>query len=237
MSIIARYYETAQQARNARQTLLDKGYPQRSIALVETAAESEEAVPVPMADVIAGSMKAGRLLGEHAAFYSAHMQPGYGLLVVEAPFGHTVDVQDIIESYGPLGITHEPPAAPKPPYVPFSSKPAPLSSLLGWDVLSRTPETYSQFWGFPEISHRLSFLGRWLPTLTGPSFALSSVFGMGLLSSNAAPLSSMAGLPVKNGSSGEAWTESFGLPLLTQSSGPVTASFGLPLLSRKRWLY
>jgi hypothetical protein len=237
MSVIARYYQTAQQARNARQSLFDKGLPERFIALVETAAESEDAPVLPVTDVVAGSMKAGRLLGEHAAFYAANMQPGYTLLVVEAPFGHSGETLDILEAHGPLDITHEPPAPPKAPFVPFSRQAAPLSSLLGWQVLSRSPETYSQFWGFPELSNRLSFLGRWFPTLTRPRFALSSLFGMGLLSRNPAPLSSLLNLPMKSGVTGNAWTSSFGLPLLTESGAPVTANLGLPLLSRKRWLY
>lgn len=237
MSVIARYYQTAQQARNARQALFDKGIPERFIAMVETTDQSEDAPVLPMTDVVTGSMKAGRLLGEHSAFYAANMQPGYTLLVVDAPFGHTGDTLDILEAHGPLGITHEPPEPPKAPFVPFSRQPAPLSSLLGLTVLSRTPETYSQFWGFPEISNRLSFLGRWFPTLTRPRFALSSMFGMGMLSRSPAPLSSLLNLPMKSGVTGDAWTSSFGLPLLTNSSAPVTASLGLPLLSRKRWLY
>lgn len=242
MSVIARYYESAQQARNALQSLEQEGVPQRVMALLETPAEGEEvpaaskkAPAVSTSDMVARAMKAGRLLGEHAAFYSSNLKPGQALLVVEAPFGHTVTVKNIMEAHGALDLTHEPPPAPKPPYVPLSRRPAPLSSMLGWQVLSSSPDTYSQFWGFPELSKGLSFLGRWIPTLTRPSFALSSALGMGLLSRNGAPLSSMFGLPVKTGASGDAWTSSFGLPLLTKSSGPVLAA--IPQLSRRRWLY
>jgi hypothetical protein len=184
-------------------------------------------------------MKAGRLLGEHAPFYLSNMQPGQQLLVVEAPLGMTIKAKTIMAEHGALGITHEPPEPEPTPYRSFWNQPAPLSAALGWDVLSRNSETYSEFWGIPVLSKkRFSFLGRWLPTLTSPRFALSSVFGIGLLSNNATPLSSMLGMPVKSGATGEAWTSSFGLPLLLKSNPtPLSSSLGLPLLSKRRWLY
>lgn len=241
MSVIARYYETAQQARKALQSLEEEGVPRRVMALLETPKESvqtpeggEAVSTVSTTEVVAGAMRAGRLLGEHAEFYSSNLKPGQALLVVEAPFGYTVTIKDIMESHGALDLTHEPPPEPKPPYIPLSRRPSPLSDMLGWQVLSSSPDTYSQFWGFPELANRLSFLGRWFPTLTRPTFALSSLFGMGLLSREGAPLSSMFGLPIKSGASGDAWTSSFGMPLLTKS-GPVLAA--IPQLSRRRWLY
>lgn len=234
MTVIARYFESAQQARNARQSLENEGIPPRIMALVEAPGEGAEGPAGLTADVDA-AMKAGRLLGENASFYSSNMKPGQALLVVEAPFGLTVTVLNVMEANGALDISHEPPAEVRAAFVPLSRRPAPLSSLFGWPVLSRTPETYSQFWGFPELSRRLSFLGRWFPTLARPNFVmLPSLFGLGLLSRNPAPLSSMFGLPLKSGESGDAWTSSLGFPMLT-SSGPTLAA--IPQLSRRRWLY
>ena len=239
MSVIARLFDSAAQARNAYQALEAMRIPKRFIALVETPADGDGAVNVGTVDMVGASMRAGRLLGEHAALYLSHMQPGQSLLVVDAPLGFTIDARNAMAANGALPITHEPPEPVKGPYRASWDQPAPLSAALGWDVLSRSSETYSEFWGFPLLSKkRLTFLGRWFPTLTGPRFALSSLFGLGLLSRNAAPLSSMLGLPVKTGASGVAWTSSFGMPLLMRAApAPLSSTFGLPLLSRRRWLY
>jgi len=239
MSVIARLFDSAQQARSAKQALVAAKIPERFIALVETAPDNDEDAPVSSVDMVAASMKAGSLLGEHASFYLSHMQSGQHLLAVDAPLGMTIKSRQIMAEHGALDITHEPPEPAKTPYRPSWNQPAPLSAALGWDVLSRTSETSSEFWGLPLLANkRQTFLARWFPALTHPRFAFSSLFGLGLLSKNGAPLSSLFGLPVKSGSTGDAWTSSFGMPLLMRANpAPLSSSLGMPLLSRKRWTY
>jgi hypothetical protein len=239
MSVIARLFDSAEQARSASKALEAAKIPKRFIAFVETPSDDEVAAPVSAVDMVGASMKAGKLLGEHASFYLSHMQPGQHLIAVEAPLGLTIKAKTIMAEHGALDISHEPPEPAPTPYRASWNQAAPLSAALGWDVLSRSTETYSEFWGFPVLAKsRPTFLGRWFPALTRPGFALSSLLGLGLLSRNGAPLSSLLGLPVKSGRSGEAWTSSFGLPLLIRHNpAPLSSSLGLPLLVRKRWTY
>ena len=232
MSVTARLFDSREQARSAYDALIAAKMPRRFTAIVESPGEDE----IGTVALIGASMKAGRLLGEHASFYVSQMQPGQTLVVADTPLGMTVKAIGILEAHGALDITHEMPQV-KEAYVPFSQQAAPLSSMLGLNVLSRTTATQSSFWGIPELAHRLSFLGRWFPPLTRSNFAMfPGFFGGGMLSRNPAPLSSMFGLPVLDGKSGNQLTASFGLPLLTKSK-PVTSTFGFPLLSRRRWLY
>lgn len=239
MSVIARLFDSAQQARSASQALEAAKIPKRFIALVETPSEEEEAVPVSTVEMLGASMKAGKLLGEHASFYLSHMQPGQQLLAVDAPLGLTIKAKTIMAEHGALAISHEPPEPEPVRYRASWDQAAPLSAALGWDVLRSSTETYSEFWGVPLLAKkRLTFLGRWFPTLTRPGFSLSSLFGLDLLSRNGAPLSTLLNLPVKSGSSGDAWTSSFGLPLLIRSEpAPLSSRLGLPLLARRRWTY
>jgi hypothetical protein len=230
MSIIARLYDSRSQARSAYEALLAAGTPRRFTEIVESPDDTE----VGTMALIGASAKAGRLLGEYSDFYLSRMQPGQSLVVVDTELGMSVTAIDILESHGALDITHETPAM-KEAYVSFSEKAAPLSSMFGWSVLSPKPETSSSFWGFPELSHGLSFFGRFFPPLASSSFTMFPVRG-GLPSRNPAPLSSMFGMPLLNGKSGSQLTSSFGMPLLS-SSGPATSTFGLPLLSRRRWFY
>ena len=72
------------------------------------------------------------------------------------------------------------------------------------------------------------------PPLSSPDYAL---FGQPKLSQNAAPLSSMIGMPVKSGKSGDEWKTSMGLPLLSKNPTPLSSFFGLAVLSRGRLMY
>ncbi len=244
MFVTARYYESAQQARDAVDDLKAEGFRSRSIALITPAAVAD-AEPEADAELQAGTrpdtsvsdaIRAGGLLGQYADFYAQNLQQGYSLVVVEPPFGATRLATQILERHGPLDIAHEPPYVEKP-FVPLSEQAAPLSSALGWRVLSDNPAPFSEYWGFGTGSNGLSFLSRWFKPLTGAPFSLASKSGAGLLSRNPSPLSSLFGLPTKSGESGDRWTTSFGLPLLSSNAAPLSGKIGMPLLSRKRWLY
>ena len=244
MFVTARYYESAQQARDAVDDLKAEGFRSRSIALItpavvaaaESGGDAEmQAVAAPDTSV-SDAIRAGGLLGQYADFYAQNLQQGYSLVVVEPPFGATRLATEILQRHGPLDISHEPPHVEKP-FVPVSEQAAPLSSVLGWRVLSDNPAPFSEYWGFGTGSNGLSFLSRWFKPLTDAPFSLAPKSGAGLLSRSAAPLSSLFGIPTKSGESGERWTTSFGLPLLSSDPAPLSGKFGLPLLSRRRWLY
>ena len=90
---------------------------------------------------------------------------------------------------------------------------APLSGFLRMKLLSSTP---------------LSFMSRIMSPLTRSDFAL---LGKPNLSGNAAPLSSMLGMPVKSGKSGDAFKSSFGFRLLSSNPAPLSSFFGFSVLS------
>lgn len=94
----------------------------------------------------------------------------------------------------------------------IAGKAAPFSGAIGLKPLSSQP---------------LSFLSRILPPLSKSSFTLGAP-GLG---SNAAPLSSLVGMPVKSGTSGPKWRTSMGFPLLSGNPAPLSSRLGFALLS------
>lgn len=235
MFVIARYYQTVEQARSAYEALKENGFSSRALALVThtTTSPEGEVTDTSSADVAAAAIKAGRLLGEHSEFYASHMQEGRSLVVVQPPFGGSRLATSILEDHGPLDIAHESPYVDAP-FEPIGQRATPLSDYLNWRVLSDEPAPFSEYWGFRMISQRRSFLSRMFAELTSPDYAL---FGSVTLSKSAAPLSGMLSLPTKSGESGDSWTSSFGYPLLSKGAAPLSDSIGMPLLSRKRSLY
>ncbi len=242
MTVIARYYRTMKQARAAYQELLDKDFSEDAIALVTMPSKEPEGenAATRTGDVAASALKAGRLLGRLADFYSSQLSPGSSLVVVQPPFGQAEEATDILERHEPLDITHKPPREPMARPVPWSRQPAPFSGTLRLRTLSDSAAPFSEFLYQKTLSeNRSTFLARWFKPLTGPNFHFSSMFGFGLLSNNASPFSEMFRLPIKsNHPTGDRWTHSLGQPLLSKSQRAPERRFGFPLLaSRKRYLY
>jgi hypothetical protein len=251
MFVIARYYETAQQARDAYAALRESGFRGAAIALVtppeppkveEAPAEDAPAEQAPVAkapaapktaELTASAMKAGNLLGEHSDFYASNLAEGQSLVVVQPPFGGLRQATAILEKFGPLDIVHEP-AYQDEPFVPISRRPAPLSNALGWRVLSDKPAPLSEFWGLNTVKQGRSFLSRMFGEIGNPNYAL---FGEPTPVLNPAPLSSMFGLALLSGKGGDNWTKSLGFSLLSQNPAPLSKFFGMPLLSSGRSLY
>ena len=96
---------------------------------------------------------------------------------------------------------------------------APLSRLLRLKILT---------------SGARGMLSKMLPALLRSDFAL---FGKPRLSDNAAPLSSITGMPVNSGTSGDDWQSSCGFPLLASNPAPLSRLLGWPLLSEYRTFY
>jgi hypothetical protein len=246
MSMIARLYQTHTQAQGAYDALQSSGFggDAAMIAGVSRAAAGDPAAGAPAAEADAGAaivppeadtitaIRAGSLLGEHAAFYAEQLTEGNSLVVVSPPFGSSRKAIAILDDYNPLPISHEPPPEP---YVPFTERSTPLSSLLGLPVLSKTATPCSDFWGFDTLQEGTSHFSRWLSPLA-PGFMFSSLIGMKLLSGNATPVSSMTGMSTQS-SRLAGKSSSFGLPLKASNTTPLSSLFGIPVLSkRKRFL-
>ncbi len=211
---IVRMYETEQQARSAVHKLKAEGFPDEQIFLVTPQSGGT-------AEAIAAAIMAGFVLRSHAKVYAQGIQAGRSLVVVRASFGYTQDAIDILESFKPVDSGLRP--SRDESSVAWDEA-APISSAFRLPVLLKSsPAPLSRVFGMPPLSKgRTGWLAAMFGELTSPRFAFSSLFGMPLLSGNAAPLSSL-----------------FGMKTVTASSGPWQKSFGLPLLTRggRRFLY
>jgi hypothetical protein len=199
-------YETEQQARSAVQKLKDDGFPEDQLFLVTPQSGGT-------AEAIAAAIMAGFVLRSHAKIYAEGIQRGRSLVVVRASFGHSQDAIDILESFGPVDSGLR---LPREPAVAWDEA-APISSAFRIPVLLRnSPAPVSRMFGMPPLSRgRTTWLAAMFGELGNPHFAFSSLFGLGLLSRNAAPLSSLFGMKTVSASAGP-WQTSFGLPLLTK---------------------
>jgi hypothetical protein len=230
MLMIARCYQTEDQARGAFDALINNGFEDKSTVLLTAARDGGESV-APL-DVTA-AMHAGSVLGEHVGFYASQLEAGLAVVVVGPHFGRSRQAEAILDEYNPLPISHLPPPEP---FVPLSERQTPLSSALGMALLSDQATPMSDFWGLNVLSDGRSFLSRLLPELA-PNFTLSRLFGMGLLSDNATPMSSLAGISIKSRRLENA-SSSFGQPLKTNKATPLSSLLNIPLLSkRERFLY
>ncbi|MEO1089933.1 MAG: hypothetical protein AAFX81_04835 [Pseudomonadota bacterium] len=222
---IVRLYDNEQQAGDAFGKLREAGLPEDTTFLVTPGSGEEGASSAAVSSAIV----AGQLLGPRAAVYAERVHSGRSMVVVDAPFGLGKLATAIMDDYGPVDTD-----LVLPPLESTRRSPTPLSDALDFAPLWQSaPRTVSGFLGMSELARwRKTFLAPEGATLASPYFALSSMFGMGLLSKSAAPLSSLLNLKVKSGQSGSTWTKSFGFPMLTKSDSGYRSFLGLPLLSR-----
>ncbi len=223
---IVRMYETEQQARGAFDRLLAEGFPADTVFLVTPGSGGAGA----SLDAIAAAIMAGYVLRSHARVYASGIARGRSMVIVRAGFGFSQAAIDIMAAFNPVDTGL---CLPEEPSIAWDEG-APLSSALRLPVLWRKqPNPMSRFLGLPPLSRGRSVLSPMFGELANPRFALSALFGLGLLSRNPAPLSSLLGLPTRSGKSGP-WTTSFGLPLLSRKAAPLSSLFGLPVLTRMR---
>lgn len=224
MGVVARFFQTEGQARAAVDALLEAEFRSDNIAVLAPAAAGGEAAPD-----LAAAMRTGAMLSEHVGFYAGQLDQGYTLVVVSAPFGATAKAATVLDSHGPLAITHEP--APEP-YVFWTEKPAAFSTLLGLPLLTKSDTPFSDFLGLETKQSGPSHLSRSLKPLS-PGFRFSSMLGMRLLSDNPTPLSSMLGMSTRS-SRNEGKTSSFGMAMKAEGATPFSSMLGLPLLTRRK---
>ncbi len=149
------------------------------------------------------------LPGSQARFCAQCLQRGRSVVAVRVPFGRGQVALGVLESFGPVDTDQLPAYEVR--------NPAPLSDLLGIPTLT---EDQGTFFG----------------ALVRSSWTFSSLFGLGLLSRKAAPLSSLLGMKTLTRSKKD-WTTSFGLPLLSRAATPLSSLIGMRTLTkpRKNW--
>ena len=255
-TLIARLYETEQQAREAVKKLHEAGFTDDTVflvpplsaqavmpeapaaakaaATVEKETEAERAVspvgptPEESTGALSAAVMSGYLLGDRAKLYAGALGRGRSLVVTRAPFGFAQQATDLMDSCGPVETDLGRPASQEPPRIWDPAEP--LSSAFMLPVLRRNrPAPFSDFLGLPAVSPggTPSALSAAFGDLVSPDFA---VFGRSRLIRNPAPLSSLLGLKtVSEKEAGASWTKSLGLPLLSANPAPFSSVFGLPL--------
>lgn len=155
---------------------------------------------------VRAAVAAGLVPGSHMKVCTRSLQQGRAIVAVSAHFGRGEFAVEIMERCGPVDTQLLPAYSVR--------NPSPLSDLLGLPTLAHKP----------------------FEAMKRPSFSLSSVFGIGLLSRNPTPLSSQFGLETLSAPK-RPWRSSFGLPLLSRNAAPLSSLFGLKTISapKKRW--
>ena len=187
---ISRMYELPEQAVNAKAALEREGYSDVHLA-------SASNTDGPVEDLVAEITK-GNVLKAHARIYAGGLARGGSLVTVHAAFGGAAKAIRILDMFSPIdsGIA-EPEDRPM-----LWDEATPMSCALQMPVLLDDAAPFSRFWR--------------LRTLSSPSFSLSALLGIKLLS----------GVGSRH--------SSFGLPLLMDKAAPLSSLLGLPTLIKQQ---
>ncbi|MFK7958528.1 MAG: hypothetical protein AB8B96_20720 [Lysobacterales bacterium] len=171
------------------------------------------------ASSVSSAIKAGRIAGSYRSVLVGALSSGRHVVAIEPPFGRGDLAGRVMDSCGAVDTEQ------LPEYVPYN--PSPLSDFLGIPTLA----SYEHTFNIRQLS----------------TFSLSGSVGMGHLSKNPTPLSSLVGLKTVSKPKSN-WKSSLGLPLLSHKAAPLssllglkqlttpkrgkTTSFGFPMLSK-----
>ena len=229
---ISRIYDNAEKAEAAVKELKRVGFADHAVSVVAPMHSAEAALPA-----ITGS----GVIASHATVYADALARGETLVSVRAPFGFAATATTILEKHRPTETGLGEQGYEQPPPDPA----APLSSALGWSVLSDNPTPLSSALGLSTLSKNQRKQVRddelidnpaplsrafGLKLLSDRAAPLSSKFGWKLLSDNPAPLSSKLGMsPLSKDQN--APDSRFGMKLLSDNPAPLSSALGWKLLS------
>jgi hypothetical protein len=240
---ISRLYATRTSAMAAVEDLKTGGFGDDAINVVAPPPPpATDAAPVETPDdTIEASILQAGVPAAHAPIYAEGVRRGETLVSVRAPFGFATRATDILAQHSPTETS-----LPDDGYERPKGDPAtPLSSAMGWKVLSDNPTPLSSFLGWATLSTRRSapipdselvddpapFSKRiGMEVLSGKPAILSGHFGWRLLSDNPTPLSTRLGWPVLAKDQNPPPAR-FGYPLLSDDPAPLSKRFGWRLLS------
>lgn len=231
-SPVVRIYATEKQARKVVSKLRENGFTEDQIHL----ATPDSVGVTGSSETLSNLLKVGRLLPGDSKRYADSLEQGRSLVIALPPFGYAQSAMEIMDSFDPI----RPPAEEHKTTTVASRSvspaawddAAPLSSALGWGVLSRghRPTPFSDFMGLKPLSRGLSFESPYCQLLKSSSSGLSALVGLRLLKEEPAPLSSYLGLKAlaDDQHPGEA---SFCQPLLSSDPTPLSSKMGYRVLS------
>ena len=229
---ISRIYKAREDADAAAAELRRAGFDGRDINVVAPGEAPDE-------EVLA-RIREGGVTGTHAEVYAGRIKQGETLVSILAAFGYALLAIDILEKHGP-----EDTGLPEQEYEKTPPDPAaPLSSALGWKVLSHDPAPLSSALGLPllltrrrrrkpdlELVDNPAPLSKAvnMPVLTDRPAILSSRFRWRVLWDDAAPLSRRLGLPVLSKEQKPPPARA-GVALLSDNPAPLSSRVGWRLL-------
>jgi hypothetical protein len=245
-NLIARLYDSPATAKAAATELETRGgFATESIQLVSAPSPTPvedglegNAPPTPTGSFLAEVEKTG-IPTVHAKVYAAGVERGQGLLVVDPPFGSARAAMAILDKFAPVEVdapeVHTYPLSPATgagaatgKSGPIWRNPAPLSTWLGWRVLSSDPTPLSNYFGWrvlkPQPAHS--------PTLekikqqSADAAPLSKKLGWQTLIDNPTPLSAKAGWKVLKDDPA---------PLSTKAGWKVLLDNPAPLSTKAGW--
>jgi hypothetical protein len=186
---ISRMYSTSGQAASAKAALEREDYSDVHMVSGDLAGASVD-------DIVAAITK-GNVLRSDARIYAEGIRKGGSLVTVHAPFSGGARAIRILDKFGPIesGISE-----PVDYIMPWDDA-TPMSCILQMPLLLDDPVPFSRFWNVRPLagdSFSLSSLIG-MPLLT-KAVSRTSSFGIPLLSSNPAPLSSLFRIPTLSGS-------------------------------------
>jgi hypothetical protein len=208
---------------------------------------NQETANAAIAELNAHGFKAHIVEGEAARIYAEHVQPGeVPVMVVDPPFGHAGEATKILESHNPVKVDL-PHVGPTHDLKVDWLSATPLSTFLGWQVLSEDPTPLSTSLNQPvlkadsatsptlrqihdqsdhpaPISHLLR-----LPLLFERPGLLSAKFKWPLLSEDPAPLSAKFGWRMRSDDPTPVSTK-FRWQVLLDNPAPLSSALGLKLL-------
>lgn len=151
--------------------------------------------------LVKAAVSDGKLPGDHGKVAINALQAGRSLVSVDLLFNYGQLALNILDSFNPVDSDRLP------------------------EQFIHNPAPFSDFFGFPVLSHRPSST-RLVPA--GSSLVFRSFLGLKPLSKRGTPLSSMLGLPLL---SSKPRNSRFGMPLISRNPTPLSSMLGLKLLT------
>ncbi len=208
MSVNGRIYKSEEQAQDVMDKLKSGGFGGCSAIITPTSAGPE----ISYRDICDDTVLNGDVPRYQGLVYAEAVKDGKSVVLVDPAIGFGGEAEAILEA----------------------GEPENTGGFAYMELNNGTP--LSDIFSVPTLSNpdrRLSVWSRSFKPLTRHDFTLSSKFGMGLLSSNPAPLSSKIGYKTLSGND-RPWETSMGMKLLSNNPAPLSSMFGLPLLTRRR---
>lgn len=213
MTLVVRIYSSQKKASDAAKKVKAEGYGDEAVLLMTPSTDPEADVS---ADIDA-AVKAERLPKDYTEIAIDSLRQGRSVLSVNAYFGKTLPVTNIMDSFEPVKI-QEPAKSKK--------KDRLISEGMGIPLLWDGESFLARFFGGLLASPNFYFFGE--PKLKKDPTPLSSGIGWDTLNDNATPLSSQLGLTVLSEK-----PHSLGEPQLSSDATPLSSKVGLKVLSDK----